>query len=107
MNPAIPQSENALTDVITTPVKTPPKVNWNCDSPSSTGNVLFDFKIQRYLLAIHIQGLFFCSDKFFPVLIQLASKEPNTPVNLVPCAARLYHSVKISSPSRVFSLASF
>ncbi|XP_028402947.1 protein BANP-like isoform X1 [Dendronephthya gigantea] len=35
MNPAMPQSENGLTDVITTPVKTPPKVNWNGDSPGN------------------------------------------------------------------------
>ena len=34
MNTSMTESENGLSEVNTTPVKTPPKVNWGCDNTS-------------------------------------------------------------------------
>ena len=36
MNTSMTESESALSDVNTTPIKTPPKVNWSCDNASVT-----------------------------------------------------------------------
>jgi dethiobiotin synthetase len=47
MNTSLTESENGLSDINTTTVKTPPKVNWNCDNTSLTAGKLWSVADSR------------------------------------------------------------
>ena len=47
MNTSLTESENGLSDINTTTVKTPPKVNWNCDNTSLTAGKLWSVDSER------------------------------------------------------------